>query len=275
MSTRTRTTTMRRLTTFARNQLQRPPFQRARNEAAGRLKDISHRLEGLAYRVADRRPDPDVDDTVLAQRIRSQLGPLERRLDVPRLNITVHEHIVELRGVVGTRRQAETLIRAIQGISGVDGVLSFLHVGYGPGDTTPSQGRRHQPPSQAWLDLMGSVRELGEEERTAAALATAIVATLLDVLPPSERDHMRVHLPTDVRNRVDNLVRIGKPPRPTTTDEFVTSVTDVFAVPRGTAEMATRQVLATLQDLVPEETADVAAVLPRGLKELWRTPLPT
>src|SRR5512142_2260250 len=44
---------------------------------------------GMLYRLAGRRPDPNVSDDVLADRIRSNLGPLERRLDLPRVHVMV------------------------------------------------------------------------------------------------------------------------------------------------------------------------------------------
>lgn len=256
-------------------QLERPPVRRVLHRTAARLRDVSHRLEGLAYRVADRHPDPDVGDEVLTQRIRSQLGPVEQRLDVPRPNVTVVDHVAEIRGVVGTRQQAQALIDAVGEVSGVRDVRAVLHVGYGPGDTTPSEGRRHRAPSQAWRDLVGSVREFGEPEETAEVVTTMVLATLLDVLPTGERAHLRSHLTTDVKEHVDGLVRVGHPPRPRSREEFVAAVTAGCGVPRDTAETAVRQVLATLQELVPEEKADIEAVLPGDLKDLWRRPLAT
>src|SRR3954468_21012037 len=44
---------------------------------------------GVLYRLAGRHPDPNVSDDVLANRIRSRFGPLERRLDVPRVHVAV------------------------------------------------------------------------------------------------------------------------------------------------------------------------------------------
>src|ERR1700687_6230895 len=53
---------------------------------------------GILYRLAGRRPDPDVSDDVLADRIRSTLGPLEKRLDVPRVHVMVEDHVAVLHG---------------------------------------------------------------------------------------------------------------------------------------------------------------------------------
>lgn len=267
---------IRRIAGRARDRIQqrimRPQVDRVQRRAAARLKDLSHRFEGMAYRVADRQPDPHVSDGVITQRVRSQLGPVERRLDVPRLHVTVHDHIAELRGVVGTERQAETLIEAVRDVAGVHGVLSFLHIGYGPGDTKPSEGRKHRAPSQAWRDLVGCVRELDEDDTTAEAVATSVLVHLLLALPEGEGDHLRSHLPLDVRDRIAGFVHVGQPLRARGAEDFIEAVGESAHVPLGTAEMATRQVFATLQLLVPEETADITATLPAGLKDLWRTP---
>ncbi|MDX1620487.1 MAG: hypothetical protein R3320_05825, partial [Nitriliruptorales bacterium] len=59
---------------------ERPRFAAQRQRLAAKLRDLANRLEGAAYRVRGDRPDPDVDDQVLTQRVRSQLGPLEKRL---------------------------------------------------------------------------------------------------------------------------------------------------------------------------------------------------
>ena len=59
--------------------------KRARRLAARLDRDLRYAVAsspGLLYRLAGRHPDPDVPDDILASRIRSRLGPLERRLDV-------------------------------------------------------------------------------------------------------------------------------------------------------------------------------------------------
>jgi hypothetical protein len=98
-------------------------------------------LDGVRYRLARRTPDPDVADDVLADRIRSCLGPLEKRLDVPRVHITVQDHVAVLHGEVPDERDAEAIERAVRDVSGVRGTESHLHVGLGTGNTRPSAGR--------------------------------------------------------------------------------------------------------------------------------------
>jgi len=51
------------------------------------------RAPGIVYHLARRHPDPDVADDVLADRIRSSLGRLERHLDVPHVHVMVTNHV--------------------------------------------------------------------------------------------------------------------------------------------------------------------------------------
>lgn len=244
-----------------------------RRKLAGRLQDASNRLAGAAYRLGGGEPDPAAPDAVLEQRIRSRLGGLQRELDVPRVHVTVADHVATLHGVVGTADQATTIRHAVERISGVATVRSRLAIGYGSGDSTPSEGRRRRAPSAAWRDLVGSVREIGVDgEETATRLTVTILQTFLGALPEGERAHVTGHLPVDVRERLEAAPIIGTPRRPRTVQGFDRAVTETAGVPARTARLATRSLLATLRDVVPEEVADVEAVLPAGLKELWREP---
>jgi BON domain len=107
----------------------------------------SGRLEGLRYRLAGRHPDPDVDDLVLADRVRSTLGPMEHRLDIPRLHVQVQAHEVLLHGDVVDQGQAATILEATRAVPGVRAVHPHLCVGLLPGDTRPSEGARHRAAS--------------------------------------------------------------------------------------------------------------------------------
>ena len=110
--------------------------------AAGRtLRHLSGRLRGTAYRLSGGHPDPRVPDDVLADRIRSSLGPIEKRLDLPRIHVMVEKHVVLLHGDVATTADADELVAAVERVPGVAGVESRLHVGLLPGDTRPSEGR--------------------------------------------------------------------------------------------------------------------------------------
>lgn len=99
------------------------------------------KLQGEVYRARGRQPDPNVADDVLADRVRSSLGGLEKRLDLPRVHVMVQEHVVSLHGSVGTRDDADAIVRTVASVSGVGGVDSHLHVGLSSGDCRPSEGR--------------------------------------------------------------------------------------------------------------------------------------
>lgn len=89
---------------------------------------------------------------MLADRIRSSIGRLEARLDIPHVHVTVQQDgAALLHGEVGT---AEQLERAVAAVSGVVGVESFLHIGLIRGDTRPSEGARHRAPSEARRRLL-------------------------------------------------------------------------------------------------------------------------
>ena len=102
--------------------------------AAGRrLCNLGGRLQGASYRLRDRHPDPDVMDTVLADRIRSSLGDLEIRLDLPHVHVMIEDRVALVRGEVGSEDDAAEIARAVAAVSGVVGVESCLHVGLSRG----------------------------------------------------------------------------------------------------------------------------------------------
>lgn len=116
------------------------------SDAGRRLRYLSGRLEGLSYALEGRHPDPNVVDNVLADRIRSQLGGLEKRRDLPHIHVMVEDHVVLLHGEVPTKADADAIERAVGAVSGVKAVKSHLHVGLIDGDTRPSEGRAHSQP---------------------------------------------------------------------------------------------------------------------------------
>lgn len=109
-------------------------------DAGRRLRYLSGRLDGLSYRLAGRHPDPNVTDDVLADRIRSELGGLEKRRDLPHIHVMVERHVALLHGDVATADDAAAIERAVSCVSGVRGIKSHLHVGLAGGDTRPSEG---------------------------------------------------------------------------------------------------------------------------------------
>ena len=99
------------------------------------------RFEGAMYRLFGLHPDPDVDDATLADRIRSELGPVEKRLDLPRVHVMVDDHVVHLHGEVEWPHEAATIVEAAHRVAGVEKVDSHLRLGMLRSDTRPSQGR--------------------------------------------------------------------------------------------------------------------------------------
>lgn len=86
------------------------------------------KAHGWAYRLRGGHPDPDVVDAVLADRVRSAIGPLEKRLGVRPLDVRVDDHVVFMNGEVAHLDDAAALERAVQDISGVAAVRSHLRV---------------------------------------------------------------------------------------------------------------------------------------------------
>lgn len=112
--------------------------QRRRHWIVGRWHHLVGRLHGMWYRCLRRHPDEHVDDLVLADRIRSTLGPVEHALDQPRVHVSVYRHVASLHGDVANEYAADRLVAAVRAVSGVAAVRSHLHVGLLPGDGCPS-----------------------------------------------------------------------------------------------------------------------------------------
>ena len=249
---------------------------RTARRLAGRLaRDVRYAASsapGMLYRLAGRGPDPDVSDDVIADRIRSAIGPLEKRLDLPRVHVMVEDHVALLHGDVTDEDDAGAIQHAVMRVSGVNGVVSHLHLGLLPGDTRPSEGAGVTPPaSDALRALLDVARDAGAGERPVAAVH-AVLCGFMDRLPEGERGQVLAHLPVDVRALAGSERPAGaRAPRLKTFAQFVAAVTAVGGIEPRHAEVITRAVLATLRGLVYEEQQDVAAVLPAELRELWET----
>ncbi|HET6794032.1 MAG TPA: DUF2267 domain-containing protein [Acidimicrobiales bacterium] len=245
-------------------------------QSAGRLgrraRRQAGRWRGVAYRLQGRRPDPGAPDDVVADRIRSTLGPLEARLDVPHVNVTVERHVALLHGDVSTAAQAAAIEGAVARVSGVDGVRSRLHVGLVAGDTRPSEGARSNIYSPALRTLREAAVGAGADRSQSTAVVATILAVFAGQLPAGEREHFLGHLPADVRQLAAEGTRLtGRVPHVRSVGELmVTVLSDTGGVPLGRAENVIGSVVATLRELVPEESADIAAVLPADLRAFWK-----
>src|SRR5512134_3739097 len=119
---------------------------------ARRLRYLAGRLQGASYRLRGRHPDADVSDLVLTDRIRSVIGPLEKRLDLPHIHVLVEDHVALLHGVAASDQDAGELEEAVAGASNSPPtrVGTFSTPPLAPASTPRSPSRwcgRSSPPS--------------------------------------------------------------------------------------------------------------------------------
>jgi uncharacterized protein (DUF2267 family) len=256
------------------------PVGRAARQLARRLsRDVRYAVAtapGVLYRLAGRRPDPDVSDDVLADRIRSSIGPLEKRLDIPRVHVMVDDHVVIVHGDVPDDDVAHAVEHAIMQVSGVRGVESHLHQGLLEGDTRPSQGAAvPPPPSDALRSLLDAAHDAGASADPRAAVH-AVLCGFADRLPEHEREQFLAHLPGDVRTLAGPVRRHGEPvTRLKTVPQLVAAVVAQGGIDSDDADAITRAVVSVLRDLAHTEASGVAAVLPHDLAEFWAQPAAT
>ena len=252
---------------------------RLRVTAGRRARYLRGRWHGVRYRLAGRQPDPWADDDVLADRVRSELGPIEKRLDVPHVHVLVNDHTATLHGEVPSWQTADRIVSSVSRVSGIQAVESHLHVGLGHGDTRPSEGHLHAGASHALRDLLDAAVRGGAPREQAVVSVRAVLSAFVDRIPLPERDHMLAHLPADVRPLATSLRRVGKPSRVRTVPQLVADIT-ARGTPGGMGvapdreALITESVLAALRRLVPEEADDIAAVLPSELRTFWNSVVP-
>jgi BON domain len=90
------------------------------------LRRTANRAKGLVYGMTRRHPSTTVDDSVLADRIRSTIGPLEKQLHNSRINVTVENGIAILHGVIGSPEAATQIEQAVREVAGVKGIRTHL-----------------------------------------------------------------------------------------------------------------------------------------------------
>lgn len=234
-----------------------------------RWRYLRGRLRGLGYRAAGRHPAEVVSDDVLRQRVRSVLGQTTKRLDVPRVHVAVTRRVVLLHGQVGTDDEADTIEKTVHRVNGVDGVLSYLHVGLPPGATRPSEGEQAYAPSDALRQLLAAAESAGVPAPVAGAATRAVVATFVERLPATARSHVLAHLPRDVQVLATPPRRHGAVRRVRRFDDFIGAVLATDHLQPAIADEVAVAVLRALRQLVPEEADHVAAVLPTELRRLW------
>lgn len=237
----------------------------------GKARHVGDRLRGVVHRAC--RSDRSVDDLVLADRVRSALGPVTRDLDLPHVHVMVDDGVVLLHGDVAADRDRDVIEQRTSAVAGVRGVESYLHVGLLRSDTRPSAGRAVHPRSEARRRLERAAERggaIGEGE--AARAVRAVLATFLERIPEGERHHVLIHLPADVRALTRMPRRLGGAGTLVrTVDDLVATVGDTDPALGATrARLVTDAVLGELSQLIPEERDDVAAILPAELRRLWQ-----
>ena len=78
----------------------RSAARRMRGDAVRRARRLRGVGSGAWYRLSGHRPDPNVSDDILVQRVRSALGPIEKELDLPRVHVMVEDGLAILHGEV-------------------------------------------------------------------------------------------------------------------------------------------------------------------------------
>ncbi len=235
-------------------------------ERASQWLQFTHgHLQGLDYALRGRTPAPDVGDDVLAARVRTELGPVLQRLDLPRLHVMVSDGIAVLHGDVVNGDHADEVVAAVREVAGIADVDAHLHIGLTPGDTRPSAGRDHPGPSYQRRRL----QEAADAANVRIGQAAVALQVVLQRLPAGERAHVVNHLRGDVRRLVEGVAVPSDLMRVRDVDAHVAVVAGAASLSERRARRAVEAVMVALAELVPEEVADILAVLPAELKQLW------
>lgn len=238
--------------------------------ASRRLRRVDGTGVGVRYLRKSRHPSSETDDLTVADRVRSTLGSVTGRLDLPHVNVQVADGVVLLHGVVGRNSDAVAIERSALRVLGVRGVESYLHIGLTGSDTRPSVG--HNAPSRVLQRLTGAARRVGIPEQDAPRAVRSVLATFGERIPDGERAHVEAHLPLDVRAQLQ-APRRGGSHSVRSVEAFADRVSVASGLSSADSLAACVAVLRELRRAVPDEVADVAAVLPAELRVLWAIPV--
>jgi uncharacterized protein (DUF2267 family) len=122
--------------------------------------------------------------------------------------------------------------------------------------------------SDARKRLLDAAARAGVAEPQAPLVVRGVLSCFADYLPDGERRHLLSHLPGDVRSMLEAQIGLGNADLRRSLPDFALLIS-TGAIDVVTAVRAVRPVLGELGALVPGEVADVAAVLPADLRELW------
>jgi uncharacterized protein (DUF2267 family) len=229
------------------------------------LRDTHGLLQGVDYRVRGRGPGTGVSDRVLADRLRTRLGPVTRQLDLPHMTVEVADGVAVLHGDVADGAQADVVVSEARQVPGIVDVDAHVHICLSPSDTRPSTSQRHASPSHQLTRLEQAARATGVEVGQAAV----VLQVLLQRLPAGERAHVVNHLRADVRQLVDGVRVPDDVLHVRDVDKLVEIAGRIAGLSNRRARGTLEAVMIVLAELVPEEGADILAVLPGELRELW------
>ena len=214
------------------------------------------------------------DDLSVADMVRSELGPLVKRLDQPHVHVMASNGVVTLHGDVGDLRTARAVEHAVARMRHVRDVQSHLHIGLLPSDTRPSSGHLTRR-SALRKDLETAARKCGFWIPTESSYALhGLLGPFLARLPAAERRRLLSHLPADVR-------ALCQPPHWLDTDvttvrrahDFATIVAVAAGTSRDRADTLARRVLPVLRQLLADDSVAVAHALPQQLRRMWLAPI--
>ncbi len=206
----------------------------------------------------------------LADRVRTELGPLVKELDLPRIHVMAEGTVVLLHGDVGSVAEAERIEDAVARLPGVSVVESHLHVGLLPGDSRPSDGHAHPERSEMLGALMATAESIGISGAPAAAAVRGTLNAVLNQIPQNERTQLEGHFPKDVRAFARARRLIGEDARHWKTELALDAASSLRGgISIEDAEVLVPAVIGVVRRFVPEEDADVEATLHRRIRELW------
>jgi uncharacterized protein (DUF2267 family) len=247
----------------ARRQPRRPEWLRHVGDV---LKRPVQRAQGGLLREARHEM---VDDVVVADRVRSHIGPLLKEFDTPRVHVMAEGSRVLLHGEVVDEQARSTIEKAVRQVDGVSTVASYLSVGLLAGEARPSAGH-HEIPSRANRLFHDALQHAGLAGRPAELALVEALRGFTDTLPEGERAHVLAHLPRDVRSLMSEQHTCSQPLPVDDAEDLIARVEMASGLKRAESALAVRTVVGELALLVPEECDDVYAVLRPGLRGLWK-----
>ena len=220
--------------------------------------------------IRQRRHANTSDDGLVADRIRSELGPLLKSLDQPHVHVMVSGGIAVLHGDVTDLAAGAAIEARVLATPGVRSVQSHLHVGLLPSDTVPSTGHAHER-SPLLVELEHIVADCGFWSATEARRTlSGLLGVYSQRLGFEARRRFLDHLPADVR-------RLAQPPRWLSDDlstvrrehDFAQTVAIATGTDKVQADQLVRRVLPVLRRHAPGDSSIIALALPPELRAIW------